>query len=89
MSQPGSTSAPVRGAVQRQRFNVYTMMLILSFLAILTACILLYIELTRYGEYPWWDTKAVNVPTTSAVDIESSSRSDALPWRADLAVYRA
>lgn len=66
MSQPGLTSAPARGAVQKQRFNVYTMMLILSFFAIVTACVLLYVELTRYGSSPWWDTKsAATAPATS------------------------
>jgi hypothetical protein len=30
-------------------------MLIISFISILTACLLLYIELSRYGSYPWWN----------------------------------
>ncbi|MCA9219305.1 MAG: hypothetical protein KDA71_03195 [Planctomycetales bacterium] len=45
---------------QKQRTNVYTMMLIVSFAACVTACVLLYLHLSTYGEYPWWDTKAVN-----------------------------
>lgn len=40
--------------VQKQSFNIYTMMLILSFLALVTACILLYLELQLHGSYPWW-----------------------------------
>jgi hypothetical protein len=58
--------------VQRQRFNIYTMMLILSFFAILTACILLYVELRRYGDAPWWDTKSATAPpppATSMLDL--------------------
>ncbi len=44
------------GPVQKQRFSVYTMMLVLSFFAIVTACTLLYTELNSYGKFPWWDT---------------------------------
>ena len=43
-------------AVQKPGFNVYTMMLILSLIAITTACILLYMELGTYGGInakPW------------------------------------
>lgn len=40
---------------QKQRFSIYTMMLILSFIAILTACILLSVELASYGSFPYWD----------------------------------
>jgi hypothetical protein len=36
-------------------------MLILAFLAIVTACILLYMELTQFGNYPWWNTSGVSV----------------------------
>ena len=34
--------------------DVYTVMLILSFLAVLTACALLWLELKGYGTFPWW-----------------------------------
>jgi hypothetical protein len=50
--------------VQKQRLNVYTMMLILSFLAITASCILLWMELMQYNSDPknwlerWWDTKS-------------------------------
>jgi hypothetical protein len=44
---------PARSAdaapVQKQRFNVYTMMLVLSFIAICTACTLLWLELESYA----------------------------------------
>jgi len=36
--------------------NVYTVMLIISFLALVTACALLATELNRFGSYPWWKT---------------------------------
>ena len=37
------------GPVQKQKANVYTMMLIFSFLALVLACVLMYLELDRYG----------------------------------------
>lgn len=37
-----------KGPVQKQRANVYTMMLISSFLALVMACVLMYMELKRY-----------------------------------------
>lgn len=49
-SQPGA--APT---VQKQRINVYTMMLIMSLIAISIGCTLLYFELERFGSYPWWN----------------------------------
>ena len=57
--------------MQKQRLNVYTMMLILSFLAITTACALLWMELWEYNLSDeswferWWDTKAANPTVTS------------------------
>jgi uncharacterized membrane protein affecting hemolysin expression len=56
--------------VQKQKFNIYTMMLILSFFAIVTACILLYVELTRYGSSPWWDTKSIATPPATSMLLE-------------------
>jgi hypothetical protein len=32
------------------------MMLILSFFALVIGSVLLYLELTQYGDYPWWVT---------------------------------
>ena len=53
--------APV---TQKQRFNVYTMMLILSFFALLTACLLLWFELSDYlgdGSRMPWDTSGISL----------------------------
>lgn len=45
---------------QKPQFNIYTMMLLISLLAIITACILLYLELQPYGDFmKWWDTAGV------------------------------
>ena len=51
-SQPGSAGVPV----QKQKTNIYTMMLILSFVCVVIACLLLWMELRRWGAYPWWKT---------------------------------
>ena len=56
MSQPSLASPGADVPVQKQRMNVYTMMLIISFICIVTACVLLYMELKRWGNYPWWNT---------------------------------
>lgn len=34
--------------------DVYTVMLVVSLIAVVTGIILLYLEVSRYGEYPWW-----------------------------------
>jgi hypothetical protein len=50
---------------QKQRLNVYTMMLILAFVAICIACTLLWFELQAYAPYPWWKTEGVTPISTS------------------------
>ena len=63
--QPRSASDVGAVPVQKQRFNVYTMMLVLSFIAITTGCILLWAELSTYMEEgstcPPWNTSAARV----------------------------
>lgn len=70
MSKPELKSASGGVAVQKPQANVYTMMLILSFLAICVACSLLWLELKSYGEWPQWkvDVKAAPVVTTPVDD---------------------
>jgi hypothetical protein len=48
------TNPSAETPAQKQPTNVYTVMLIISFVCILTATLLLYIELDRWGPYPWW-----------------------------------
>lgn len=62
MSLPSSANPQPAAPVVKQGTNVYTVMLVLAFLAIVTSCILLYMELTQYGNWPWWDTQSVGVP---------------------------
>lgn len=55
MSVPSSPNQPA-SATEKQGTNVYTVMLILSFLAIVTACVVLSMELQRFGfpeTVPW------------------------------------
>ena len=54
--------APTQPRTQKPRSNVYTMMLILSLAAIICSCVVLYLYLAQYGEYPWWDTPS-NITT--------------------------
>jgi len=58
---PDVVSAPIE---QKPRANVYTMMLVVSLCAIIVACVVLWLELKSYGDFPWWDTKGV-APATS------------------------
>ena len=54
-SLAGSPAQPAP-AVQKQGSNIYTVMLILSFVFIVTATVMLAMELNRFGAYPWWQT---------------------------------
>jgi hypothetical protein len=40
----------------QQGFSIYTMMLILSLIALTAACVLLWMELSSYGSWPQWRT---------------------------------
>jgi len=60
--QPGPLQPQPR--TQKPRSNVYTMMLILSFAAMVTSCVLLYLHLQQYGDYPWWE-----VPSDIAAEV--------------------
>ena len=54
MSQQNSANFDDQQVVQKQQLNVYTVMLIVAFCAISIACLLLYLELRRWGSFPWW-----------------------------------
>lgn len=51
----GPTPLQPQPRAQKQRSNVFTMMLILSFAALVTGSVVLYLHLSDYGEYPWWE----------------------------------
>lgn len=63
---PAPASEPI--IEQKQRNNIYTMMLILAFIGICVACVMLWLELQEYGSFPWWKTSNIPVPATSSVD---------------------
>ena len=60
MSQPSSASPQVGVVVpvQKQKTSVYTVMLIISFVCLLIACLLLFLELRRWGAKPWNTSEA-------------------------------
>jgi hypothetical protein len=41
-------------AARKRPYDVYTVMLFISFIALLTGCLLLYSELNSYGSFPWF-----------------------------------
>ena len=51
MSLPSSASQP---PAVKPGSNIYTVMLILSFCFIVTATVILSLELARFGNFPWW-----------------------------------
>ena len=57
MSLPSSAN-PAGVPAQKPGTNIYTVMLILSFCFIVTATIVLSLELAKFGEYPWWKIAA-------------------------------
>lgn len=57
MSQPSLASPGSEGPAQKQRTNVYTVMLVIALIAIITSCVVLYMELKRWGNYPYWNTR--------------------------------
>ena len=63
MSLPGSASGPAATVPPQKRgFSVYSMMLVISFIALVTGSVLLYYELDKYGRFPQWDTSEMNKP---------------------------
>lgn len=54
--QISANSGNTPSAPQKQGFNVYSMMLILSFIALITGASLLASELSKYGAFPQWNT---------------------------------
>ncbi len=64
MSQPNSTNLEEHQVVQKQQLNVYTVMLIVAFCAVTIACLLLYLELRRWGSYKWWKAETGGAATS-------------------------
>ncbi len=41
-------------AVRKRPLDIYSLMLLLAFVAVSIASVLLWLRLKEYGEYPWW-----------------------------------
>ena len=63
MSLPSSASPRPVAPVVKQATNIYTVMLLLAFLAIVTATVVLYLNLKQFDPYPWWNTSSVGMPS--------------------------
>lgn len=63
MSQPGLANSNYK--LPKRDFSVYSMLLILSFIALVIGCVLLHNEILKWGGMgpprPW-DTRGLNVP---------------------------
>lgn len=70
MSQPSSFDpTAIEAPKQKQKISVYTVMLFISFCAIVLACILLWMELQLWGDYPWWKTSDA-IPQGGAFNLD-------------------
>jgi len=47
--------SPQSSDSRKTNLNIYTVMLIISFTALTTGAILLFLELSRYGSWPQWN----------------------------------
>ena len=73
---PQSSSNPVEGGpVQKQKPNVYTIMLIVAFAALSLGALLLWLEMSRFGG---WDTSSASPARTS--HLEAPLAPSASPW---------
>ena len=52
--KPAKRAAVSLTPAKKQPTDIYTVMLIISMVAVLIACILLFMELSTYGSFPWW-----------------------------------
>lgn len=61
MMDSGQVYPEVERPKQKQMFNIYTVMLLISFIALTLGSILMFVELQRYGnfpgEFPWKTTE--------------------------------
>jgi hypothetical protein len=78
VSQRNLADGRESGVVQKQPLNVYTVMLIVAFFAISIACLLLYLELKRWGSFPWWKAQT---GATAAYIYQSESLESVSPVR--------
>lgn len=51
MANPDFTMPAVAGAYRKPKTNVYTLLLVISLVALLVGCIFLYLEIRRFGGF--------------------------------------
>lgn len=79
MSKRKSAAPPADQPIeQKQRTNIYTVMLILAFLAIGVACAVLYFELKVYAP-DYWKTGGISKPATASLTAPLRDGWSALP----------
>jgi uncharacterized membrane protein len=77
MAQPEFTSQPtIRVAAPKPKMTVYYAMLILALMAMLTACLFLYLEIRRFGGFGTVPQRISAVERTQTLAL-SSAVSDA------------
>ncbi len=54
MSPRNSSKKSSGVVVEKPGINVYTVMLMIALAALSLGCLLLYFELSSYGDFPWW-----------------------------------
>ncbi len=51
---PQNSSKGSGVVVEKPGLNIYTVLLIIALACISIACLLLFLELGTYGDFPWW-----------------------------------
>ncbi|UUO06042.1 hypothetical protein M4951_22110 [Blastopirellula sp. J2-11] len=61
------------GNPPKQKLNIYSMLLILSFIALLIGAILMYLELNQFGTFPQWKVSQASPATAIALPAAAPS----------------
>ena len=51
MAQPDFTMPPVGGAIRKPKTSIYTLLLLIALVALLTGCFFLWLEIKRFGGF--------------------------------------
>ncbi len=51
MAQPDFTMPPVGGAPRKPKTSIYTLLLLIALVALLTGCLFLWLEIKRFGGF--------------------------------------
>lgn len=67
-TQKSDQSAAGAVVFQKPATNIYTVMLMIALIALVISCVLLYIQLDSYGEWPPWNKR---LPSVAAMVVHS------------------